>query len=328
MLAPCPATNPSERDRGDRAVFGVIAPALPARHGFVVVAGVATALTIMEVRSFAGDVWAMPEGTLAFADEPLFELSGPPVETERLAHAIADTLSIQTATATSAARMKLAGGGRPVVDATSRTHADDGARQRARAAVIGGATHTTNLWAASRYGVAAIDTQAPTDAFPNVRGALVTADDLDELAIRDLVRNHAPVTACAFGARIPDVALRVERWEHEPVRSAAGPGPVRPCAVQVYRLPAANGDVVAPREDPPVAFARPLLTHVMAFGRRLGPRSTVAAARARCAEALAVLAAEVADLERPEAVRVTWSDEVWRSDAGSPADRPVVVHLT
>jgi hypothetical protein len=300
-------------DGRDTAVYGVVVPSLPARHGFVVAAGLSTALSILALRCFAGDVWALPEGTLAFADEPLIELSGPPAETLALARAVAHVMALQTAWATAAARVRLAAGGRPVIDASCRTHGADAARQRARAAVIGGATHTTNLWAASRYHVIATEAGAPEEAFPNVRGALVTADDLDPVEIRDLIRCHAPVTACAFGAHVPEVSLRIERFEREPATTPVGPAAHHPCPVQVYRLPAANGDAVAPRAASPVLFARPLLIPVMSHGQRLAARPMVPAARVRCAEALHVLPAEVADLERPEAVGVTWTDDVRRT---------------
>ena len=306
-----PGVTAAAFDRDDE-VWGVVAPVLPPRHGFLVAAGLETALNIVELRSFRGDVWALAEGTPVFADEPLVALAGPPVETERIARAVAETLAVQTATATAAARVVLAAGGRPVIDATSRTHAQDAARQRSRAAIIGGASHTTNLWAAAHFGVPAVEAHAPADAFPNVRGAVITADDLDEVELARLVHSGAPVTACAFGARVPAIALEVERWQHEPDATRAGPGRVLPCPVELYRFPAGNGDAVEPRSDPPVVFARPLLEHVMAWGRRIGHRASVADARDRCRETVAVLPVEVRDLVRPDAVGVTWSERVWR----------------
>ena len=299
--------------RDDRSeVWGVVVPALPAHHGFLVAAGLETALAIIHLRSYQGDVWAVPEGTPVFAGDPVLELTGPPVETSRLAHAVADTLSLQSATATAAARMCLAAGGRPVIDATSRAHAGDAARQRARAAVIGGVSHTTNLWASAHFGVPAIEAHAPEAAFPNVRGALITADDLADFEVARLVHDGAPVTACAFGAHIPELTLEVERW-HESPSIDVDASARRPSPLELYRYPACNGDVVLPRSDPPVSFARPLLRHVMTWGQHLGRRPTVEDARARCADALVLLPAEVRDLVAPEIVTVTWSDRVRRS---------------
>jgi hypothetical protein len=226
---------------------------------------------------------------------------------------MAKTLAIQTTAATAAARMCLAAGGRPVIDNSSRTHAGHGVRQRARGAIVGGASHTCNLWAGAHFGVPVVEAANLHAAFPNVRGAVITADDLDVVDVERLMRDGAPVTACAFGASVADVALEVERWQQQPASTEAGPGQAEACPVELYRYPASNGDVVQPRREPPVLFARPLLELVMASGRRTSRLTTVADARDRCAEALAVLPAEVRDLDDPEPVRVSWSERVWRT---------------
>jgi hypothetical protein len=294
-------------------VAGVVIPELPARHGFVVAAGLETALHIVELRAYHGDVWAVPEGTLLFADEPMVQLRGPAPETERLAAAMAETLGVQAAAATATARMTLAAHGRPVIDASSRSGPGGGARQRARGAVVGGATHTSNNWAAARFGIPAIEAAKPHEAFPDVLGAMITADDLDDAEVARLVHEGAPVAACAVGAHVADDGLDAERCQHEPASTAAGLGAVVGCAVELYRYPASNGDVVQPRCEPAVDFARPLLELVMSSGLRTGHRATMADARARCAEALALLPPEVRDLTAPEPVRVTWAERLWRT---------------
>jgi hypothetical protein len=272
-------------------------------HGFAVAARLGTALRRVQLTASQGEVRAVPAATLVFAGEPILQLAGPAPETGRLAAAMAQTLAVQTAAATAAARMGVAAGGRPVIDTSSRSHPEAGARQRARGAIVGGATHTSNLWAAVRYGVPVVEATAPQETFPNVLAALITADDLDAAEVERLVRRGAPVTACAVGARIPEITVGLERWE----RASS------PCALELYRYPASNGDIVQARDEAPVLFARPLLEHVVERGRRIGRRPSITAARTRCEEAVAVLPPEVRDLTRPDGVAVSWPDDVART---------------
>jgi hypothetical protein len=165
-----------------------------------------------------------------------------------------------------------------------------------------------------------IEPLAPGGAFPNVPAPMVARDDLDEVEIQRLVARGAPITAFAFGAHFPDVVLTMEHLvRHAPPPSVAVDG--GPCPIELYRYPAGNGDVVVARDEPPVVFARPLLGQVVRHGRRVTPRGTVAAARVRCAEALAALPRELRDLEKPEVVSVAWSRTIRRTPHPDDDDR-------
>ena len=60
---------------------------------------------------FSGDVDAMPEGTIVFANEPLVRVTAPRIEGQLLETLLLNQLNFQTAIATKAARIVLAIGG-------------------------------------------------------------------------------------------------------------------------------------------------------------------------------------------------------------------------
>jgi nicotinate phosphoribosyltransferase len=68
-------------------------------------------LRYLEGFRFTGDVDAVPEGTIAFAGEPLVRLTGPRIEAQLLETLLLNQVNFQTAIATKAARVVLAAGG-------------------------------------------------------------------------------------------------------------------------------------------------------------------------------------------------------------------------
>jgi nicotinate phosphoribosyltransferase len=70
-------------------------------------------LRYLEGFRFSGDIDAMPEGTVAFAGEPLVRVTGPRIEAQLLEILLLNQVNFQTAIATKAARVVLAAGGRP-----------------------------------------------------------------------------------------------------------------------------------------------------------------------------------------------------------------------
>jgi nicotinate phosphoribosyltransferase len=116
---------------------------------------------------FTGDIDAMPEGTVCFANEPLVRVTAPRIEAQVLETLLLNQLNFQTMAATKAARLVLAaGGGEPgsgdsVVDfSPRRDHGIDAAMKVARSAAIAGCGGTSNVAAAMRYGLRPVGTMA------------------------------------------------------------------------------------------------------------------------------------------------------------------------
>ena len=110
---------------------------------------------------FTGEVWAMPEGTLAFAEEPLLRVTAPIIEAQIVETFLLSTLTFQTMIASKAARVVEAAQGRPVVEFGSRrAHGAEAGVIAARAAFIGGCNGTSNVEAGLRFGIPTFGTQA------------------------------------------------------------------------------------------------------------------------------------------------------------------------
>jgi nicotinate phosphoribosyltransferase len=110
---------------------------------------------------FTGEVWAMPEGTLAFPGEPLIRVTAPIIEAQIMETYLLATMSFQTMIASKAARVVTAAQGRPVVEfGARRAHGSQASLLAARAASIGGCVGTSNVLAGQRFGMETYGTQA------------------------------------------------------------------------------------------------------------------------------------------------------------------------
>ncbi len=119
---------------------------------------------------FTGNVRAIPEGRLFFAEEPLLEITAPIIEAQLVETYVINQMNLQTALATKAARCVWAAQGRSIVDfASRRTHGADAAMKMARASYIAGFSATSNVLAACHYGIPASGTMAHSfvSSFPN-----------------------------------------------------------------------------------------------------------------------------------------------------------------
>jgi len=174
-----------------RATFELFVRNLPHRRNYLVAAGLEQCLSFLEhvnftadeigflrrhpvfcnIRDeffeylarfrFTGDVWAMPEGTLVFAGEPLLRVSAPIIEGQIMETYLLATISFQTMIASKAARVVTAAQGRPVVEfGARRAHGAQASLLAARAASIGGCQGTSNVLAGQRFGMETYGTQA------------------------------------------------------------------------------------------------------------------------------------------------------------------------
>ncbi|HEY0841037.1 MAG TPA: nicotinate phosphoribosyltransferase [Vulgatibacter sp.] len=107
---------------------------------------------------FEGDVWAMPEGTIALEGEPLLRVEAPLAQAQLVETLLLSILGHSTTVASKAARVVLAAGGAAVIEFGARRAHPDAAVDAARAAWIAGCTGTSNLEAARRWEIPAFGT--------------------------------------------------------------------------------------------------------------------------------------------------------------------------
>jgi nicotinate phosphoribosyltransferase len=171
-----------------QATFSLFVRQLPTDRGFLVAAGLDDCLAFLETLRFSpddlaylravpgfaerdldafarlrfsGDVWAVPEGRVVFADEPILEVTAPLAEAQLVETYLLNQVSFQTAIASKAARVRLAAGDRPVVDFSfRRTQGPEAAIAVARACAIVGFAGTSNVEAARRFGLTPVGTMA------------------------------------------------------------------------------------------------------------------------------------------------------------------------
>ena len=110
---------------------------------------------------FTGDLWALPEGTIAFPGEPLLRVTAPIAEAQVVETGLLAIIQLQTLVASKAARVTASASGRPVIEFGSRrAHGIEASVLAARAAFIGGCQGTSNTFAGFRFGIPVYGTQA------------------------------------------------------------------------------------------------------------------------------------------------------------------------
>lgn len=111
--------------------------------------------------SFSCDVWAIPEGTPIFPNEPVITVKGPVIEAQFVETMILLTVNHQSLIATKANRIVRAAQGRAVMEFGSRrAQGYDGAIYGARAAYIGGCIGTACTIAERDFEIPALGTMA------------------------------------------------------------------------------------------------------------------------------------------------------------------------
>ncbi len=110
---------------------------------------------------FTGEVWAIPEGTPVFQQEPLLRVTAPIIEAQIVETFLLSTITFQTMIASKASRMVEAAQGRDVIEfGTRRAHGPEAGTLAARAAYIGGCAGTSNVEAGQQFGVPVFGTLA------------------------------------------------------------------------------------------------------------------------------------------------------------------------
>jgi nicotinate phosphoribosyltransferase len=183
------------------ATFSLFVRNLPPDRGFLVASGIERCLDLLphirvgeaelavfamamrqpveELRPllglrFTGDVWALPEGRVALANEPLVEVTAPLPEAQLVETLLLNQITFSTALASKAARCVLAAGGTPVVDfSLRRTQGAEAGMEAARIAGMVGFAGTSNIAGAVQCDLRAVGTMAHSyiEAFPSEEAA-------------------------------------------------------------------------------------------------------------------------------------------------------------
>lgn len=167
-----------------RASFELFARRLPSGYGYLIAMGLAQAIDYLanlrflprhldalqqtglfdrapaefwqrlETGAFTGDLWAVPEGTAVFADEPLLRVEAPLWQAQLAETYLLNTLNYQTLVATRAARLRDAAGPEATLleFGTRRAFSPQGSLWAARAALAAGLDGTSNVLAALELG--------------------------------------------------------------------------------------------------------------------------------------------------------------------------------
>jgi nicotinate phosphoribosyltransferase len=110
---------------------------------------------------FTGEVWAVPEGTIVFPDEPLIRITAPIIEAQIIETFILNTVNLQTMIATKASRVICVAQGKTVVEfGLRRTQGTDAGMKAARCSYLAGADGTSNVLAGMKYGIPVFGTMA------------------------------------------------------------------------------------------------------------------------------------------------------------------------
>ena len=118
-------------------------------------------LNYLENFRFTGDIWAIPEGTVVFPNEPLITVKAPIIQAQLLETMLLLTTNHQSLIATKTSRIVREAQGRPVMEfGARRAHGINAAVEGARAAIIGGAVGTSCTLSAKKFNVPASGTMA------------------------------------------------------------------------------------------------------------------------------------------------------------------------
>lgn len=103
---------------------------------------------------FSCDIWAVPEGTPVFANEPVIKVRGPVIQAQLLETIILLFVNHQSLIATKTNRIVRSAAGREIIDFSSRgVHGIGAALNGARSAYIAGSCATTNMSASKQFNI-------------------------------------------------------------------------------------------------------------------------------------------------------------------------------
>lgn len=217
------------RDRGmnETAVFEFFVRRLPENRNFLLAAGLEQVLDYLETvrftreeldwlkRSdrfdpefiaaledfrFTGEVWAMPEGTPFFANEPILRIVAPLREAQLVETRIINLLQFQILIATKAARTRLVAPNNSLVDfGLRRAHGAEAGMLSARTSYLAGFDGTANVLAGMRWDIPLFGTMAHS---------FIQAHESESAAFEDFSHSHPQATTLLIDTYDIDAAAR------------------------------------------------------------------------------------------------------------------------
>jgi nicotinate phosphoribosyltransferase len=170
------------------AVFDLFVRRLPEQRNYLIACGLEHVLAYLETASFSpealayleslnrfsgeflnsladfkftGDIYAVPEGELVFANEPIIEVVAPMPQAQLIETFLMNQIQVATLAATKAARIVTAARGKPVIDfGLRRMHGADAGIKEARAFYVAGVVATSNVLAGQLYSIPVAGTMA------------------------------------------------------------------------------------------------------------------------------------------------------------------------
>jgi nicotinate phosphoribosyltransferase len=168
------------------ACFDYFFRKLPFRGGYVVFAGLQDLLEVLQGLSFGkddieylrtrgfrdeflkylktfqfrGTIYSAPEGEIIFPNEPVLRVEGNILEAQLVETLTLNLLNFESLIATKARRVKYSAGQRTVIDFGLRRAQGLGGIHASRAAIIGGAESTSNVYSAHTFGLVPSGTMA------------------------------------------------------------------------------------------------------------------------------------------------------------------------
>jgi nicotinate phosphoribosyltransferase len=109
---------------------------------------------------FTGDIFAMPEGSIAFPLEPIIRVTAPIIEAQLIETVLLNKMNFSTLIATKASRVVYAARGRAIAEFGLRRAQGDGHLEATRATYIGGCASTSNVIAGKKLGIPISGTMA------------------------------------------------------------------------------------------------------------------------------------------------------------------------
>ncbi|MBI4166855.1 MAG: nicotinate phosphoribosyltransferase [Acidobacteria bacterium] len=233
-----------ERRLDCRATFELFIRSLPPERGYLVAAGIDAAVDYLEdlrfterdirflrehpafrtissgffkyLRTFrfSGEVSAVEEGSLIFAEEPVLQVTAPVIEAQVVETYLLSLINFETLVASKAARIVGAARGRRVLEFGSRrAHGPEAGVRAARAAYVGGCDATSNVMAGCLFSIPIAGTAAHswTQVFPSERESFeALLETFPETAIL-LIDTYDPMAAAeiavSLGRPVPGVRI-------------------------------------------------------------------------------------------------------------------------